>query len=522
MKINSRHVGIGLVVLFLLCIGLFFGAQWYSRQKVEELLSREMPPEVSLEYNSLEWAFLSGTLDLNKVQIAVKTPSEQQPTATIQIEKLSLKRLEYWTYLKNDSLRWKEVILQAPYIQHTSTSKKKAGAAQRKSNRSLRPWKIEKLLVTRGGFSSTKPDSSKSWLKAGNINLLLTNVRATADTARGPIPIDYDQFTLNLKELYTEVGAFELLTADSLSMDSNVLKAWNMGLNTKFSREELSERIEQERDHFTFKIPEVSIYDIRMVFRDSLGSLEADSIALAQPSLEMYRDKLEPDNPGESTMYSRKLREVPFRLTVPKIIVRQGSISYEERIESGLEPGHISFDSINAELLHISNTYSEPVKTEIKATAIFMEQADMEFNWSFDVNNEEEFFTASGSFSNFTASKVNAFMEASMNARIQGYLNILYFTLGGNQYTAAGEIKMKYKNFDFNILKEDGKEVNKLLSTIGSLFIKENKNKDSPDFRFGTIEAEREPSKSFFNYLWRGLRSGIKNTLTGDGKKDDD
>jgi hypothetical protein len=149
-----------------------------------------------------------------------------------------------------------------------------------------------------------------------------------------------------------------------------------------------------------------------------------------------------------------------------------------------------------------------------------MDSATVKLQWSFDVNNPEEFFIAKGSFSDFNAAGANLFLESNMRLRVKGQVNSMYFTISGNRAQATGDMKMKYRNLDIVILKEDRLAINKLLTTIGSILVKKNRNTETPGYRYGRIEAERDATKSFFNYLWLNVRSGITNTLTGDGKKD--
>lgn len=81
-------------------------------------------------------------------------------------------------------------------------------------------------------------------------------------------------------------------------------------------------------------------------------------------------------------------------------------------------------------------------------------------------------------------------------------------------------MKMKYDDFKFNILRKKSSKVNKFLTAIGNIFIKDgDKNTNPEGFRYGDIEAERDPTKSFFNYLWINVKSGVISTLTGNGEK---
>jgi len=160
--------------------------------------------------------------------------------------------------------------------------------------------------------------------------------------------------------------------------------------------------------------------------------------------------------------------------------------------------------------------------SKIKLQSKFMNSAPMKLEWIFDTTNERDVMTALGSVTNFDATKMDQFLSTNLGVNAKGKINALYFTINADNRSSTGDIKMKYHDFKFAILKKDRLGVNKLLSAIGNLFINDGSDTDTDGFRHGKIEVERDPTKSFFNYLWINVRDGIGSTLTGDGKKDKD
>ncbi|WFO14783.1 hypothetical protein M601_012620 [Cellulophaga baltica 4] len=62
--------------------------------------------------------------------------------------------------------------------------------------------------------------------------------------------------------------------------------------------------------------------------------------------------------------------------------------------------------------------------------------------------------------------------------------------------------------------------MNKFLTTVVNLFTNDGSNTDEYGFRHGQIKVERDPTKSFFNYLWINVKDGILHTMVGNGKKE--
>ena len=62
-------------------------------------------------------------------------------------------------------------------------------------------------------------------------------------------------------------------------------------------------------------------------------------------------------------------------------------------------------------------------------------------------------------------------------------------------------------------------KINKFLTSIGNIFVSNRSKTNAGGYRYGDINADRIVTKSFFNYLWINLKSGIVSTLTGSGEK---
>lgn len=213
------------------------------------------------------------------------------------------------------------------------------------------------------------------------------------------------------------------------------------------------------------------------------------------------------------------IRELPIDLDLKEMRIANGHIGYEELVHSDAPAGRLTFDAISATMLNISNTYAPGGETVINAKATFMESAPIALDWSFDTTQENDIFLAKGTFKDLNLSRVNSFLESNLRSRAKGHANEIYFTISGNAIHSTGDLKMNYENFEFIILKKDRLAINKLLTTIGGIFMNDGSKTDTQGYRNGKMAVERDPTKSFFNYLWLNVREGVINTITGSKKK---
>jgi hypothetical protein len=103
--------------------------------------------------------------------------------------------------------------------------------------------------------------------------------------------------------------------------------------------------------------------------------------------------------------------------------------------------------------------------------------------------------------------------------RAEGEIAQLYFTVSGDHLHSNVDMKMRYDDFTFQILKDDRINENKLLTAIGNVIFKKSSYTDQDGYRYGLISVDRDPQKAFTNYLWMNVRDGMLNTTTGSGKE---
>ena len=157
----------------------------------------------------------------------------------------------------------------------------------------------------------------------------------------------------------------------------------------------------------------------------------------------------------------------------------------------------------------------------IDINAKLMDNGPFSLEWSFDPQNKANRFLAKGSLSNFKSESINPFLKTNLNAEVTGTIQQMYFTISGNELESQGDMKMKYDDFEFTVLKKDGLGVNKILTAVVNLFTKKGEKTDADGFRHGDFKVERNQTKSFFNYLWINLKEGLVDTMMGRGKKKD-
>lgn len=508
-----------LVMVVLLATGLV-ALHFYAKKAIAAFIAQDTPPNISVTYADLELSLIKGTVKFHEVSAGFSLPDSLLPHTTLQMRELVITGFSYWQYAVNKSIEVKAVLVHNPQVLYYSD---KASTPQdtvvEKDIALPMPIRIRTIDIKNGTLTMLDKATKDTLVQAQQINFAVHESKTDSILIREKIPFAYSHYSFSAQELFTDLGPYESMRVDTLTIKDKVLHLQGIGLQSKYDKRELSRNLKTERDHTVLDIKEILIRDIDFGFRGKRFFLSADTGLIDGPHLEIYRDKLLPDDPKIKRLYSRMIRELPIDLDLKEMRIANGHIGYEELVHSDAPAGRLTFDAISATMLNISNTYAPGGETLINAKATFMESAPIALDWSFDTTQENDIFLAKGTFKDLNLSRVNSFLESNLRSRAKGHANEIYFTISGNAIHSTGDLKMNYENFEFIILKKDRLAINKLLTTIGGIFMNDGSKTDTQGYRNGKMAVERDPTKSFFNYLWLNVREGVINTITGSKKK---
>ncbi|MBM1104591.1 hypothetical protein JQC67_00435 [Aurantibacter crassamenti] len=512
-------------IIILLSILIFIGmllcfAQWHAKSMVEDFLARKIPPHLELKYDDLDINILRGNVDFSKVHLEIKNEDSLVTYTTLQLEKLQLNGFGYMQLLFNNSIVLDELKVQRSAVNFYPYKKIEQKESESKGLvKLLKTILVKKLEIEDSSMHIMKDAADSIQVSIANYNLDFHSLKTDSDVVTRKIPVEYDSYEINASEIFVDLGKYETLQVANLFTSETELQIKDVHLSTKYSTKELSQLLVVERDHVDLQIPHVNLSDLNFGFKENRFEITASSLLFEQPHAEIYRDKLVADDMRIKPLYGRLLRKLPITIFVEQLKIENGYLSYEEKIAKEQHAGKLFFDELNAELNNVTN-FEDAEDTKIHATAKLIGQADLKLDWTFNVNNSSDAFTASGELLNLEAEKLNAFLEPNLRVRTKGFVDEMYFTISGNSVSSQGDMKMKYQDFKFNILNKDRLKINKFLTVIGNVFVNDGSKTDRNGYRFGSIEVDRETNKSFYNYLWLNVSDGMVSTLTGNGKKE--
>lgn len=517
MKIRNKILIILSSILVFIAIVLAV-LQLYAKKYATDLITEKIPSNYTLKYSDLEINIALGNIILHDVVLNVKDKEALQNYANLKTESLELNGIGYWDLVFNETLSIKDILLQNPKLHYYPYKRKASKKIENDiKNKGIQTLNIRKIAIEKGSLHVMRKntDSIKMALSSFNLTILGSQIDLKSTDK---MPLVYDSYQLDAQKIAVDNSDFDRLKVDSLSANDETVTLTNFQIIPKYSKKELSTHLKKERDYISLKIPQIIVEKLNFDLDKPQLGITATSVAILKPNIEIYRDKLIADDLDVKPLYSKSLRDLSFDIFINQIKIKKGYISYAELVEPDKKEGKLFFSEVDATLYEISNLKNAK-KTEIKVQSKLMGIAPLTLNWSFDVNNTADEFSVTGSVSNLEAHGLNPFFKPNLNALAEGTLQQMYFSFYGNNTKSQGEMKMKYEDFNFKILRKNSNKINKFLTAVGNIFVRSHSKADPKDFRFGDIEAERDVTKSFFNYLWMNVKSGVVSTLTGNGKE---
>ncbi|WP_439481952.1 hypothetical protein [Cyclobacterium plantarum] len=269
--------------------------------------------------------------------------------------------------------------------------------------------------------------------------------------------------------------------------------------------------------------------DFQEYFRQ--GRIIADSLHLGQIQLEVFRDKRkQEDRSKRPKMIHEILNELPKQLHLKTIFIEEAYIAYEERPDTQApSAGKIFFDQVNGEISGFTNIEDELAQNDtltILAKGRLMGKGLIDMKADYLINDENGKFFMTGSIGGMVLAPLNdLIMPATRVALKSGRLDQLFFNIEANDLEGTGEVIVKYKDLEIEILDKNYERDQNIFRKLGAFLANkvvipsQNPNK-SGKLNKGEVYFERAQHKFIFHYWWNLVLSGLKSTITGETEEE--
>ena len=508
-----KKIGIALLSLAVLLVIINFGVSHYVSAKLPTIIKNEKGFPYNLNYKKLDVNILTGSFVMHEAYLAPKDTIQEAVKNGVfgQIKSISVSGLNLWQLYKHNRIKVSRVIIDTPEIIMYHREKK-----YNVKDDVEKPFKnvIEtgSLEVRHGSFNMV--DAKKNpLLKASNIMFDLNNITVDSASVKENVPVRYRDYSFACDSLFYDAGQFYNITLKNITSTDSTLAINNFRMIPKHSRTQFVKAIDKELDQFNLQAGKITVPKADWGFVNNILYVHAPEMTLDKVFANIYRSKQPADDPSRKKLYSELLRSVKFDLKVDKLMIKNSLIEYEEQLNFSKPAAKVTFSKFYAT---VAKVYSPVNKKEalpattIDVQCLFMKKAPLTVKWSFNTPDVSDAFSIAGHLQNIKSEDVNPVSKPLMNATTTGDLKDIRFVFNGNRERATGTFAIKYEDLKVDIYKKDGKEKNKLISAVGNLLVK---NDTDGDLKKVDVAVERSKDKSVFNFLWKFVMEGLKQTV---------
>ena len=330
----------------------------------------------------------------------------------------------------------------------------------------------------------------------------------TPKAALSALSLSAGQLAYTLKNGALKVEAVSL----AVDSEAGTFAAARLALLPQYDKYQYALRVGDHTDWLALDVREVAGTGLRLPFPGNDQLLHADSVRVGSVAIASYKDRNQPQSPAVRPMLYTSVQRIPAGFDIPFIDVRHIDIRYEEVSQGATLPGVITFTDMAARITGLTNRPArESQQYRIDAEGYLLGGARVRSTLALPADSRNDFFALAAEVGPMSATIASPVTEPIANIRIvSGSIHSVTVALSGNSREAQATVEMPYDDLQIAILhKNDPDRQRKLLTTIANDMVLHRSNPEGDRLRIGHGRHERDPYKSFWNYLWKTSFVGV-------------
>ena len=512
-------------VLVLLAMGLFVLCS-----NLNDLLDERLPELVAdrtggvyeLQFDDISVGLLAGGASVRNLRLL---PSNEYPTAPhLVIGSASVTGFRWLPFLLRGEIQLKEFLISGPKIRFTqgdTTVALLVGEGKQKTSETDRQTKIKRIRIENGTLAVFRPDSARPFTEIQKIGATVDGLLLDRKTSpRAVLSGLTDTMIRTGKMRYEgENGMYTLSASGSrFSFSERSVAVDSLRLIPNYPKYRFSRLHGHQVDRMELLAEQVRLSGL------DIGKLVAGEVAgsrldIRGADFKAFRSKDLPRGPRKQKQFLHvAFRSLPLPVTLDTVAIHGSDIRYTEHLAGVSQPGTVSFMNTNATLLNVTNdslAISRNSLMTLDVTTDVMGASELAARFEFPLNLDGR-HTVQGTLGPMAVPELNPVLEPVGLVRAErGQIHSMDFQMDLHPDFSTGWVELVYSDLRIDLLRpenvDDGR-YRRLVSWMANrLKIKDNNN--SAPYRRGEVSFRRIERKSLFNYWWKSLSSGLKESV---------
>lgn len=295
----------------------------------------------------------------------------------------------------------------------------------------------------------------------------------------------------------------------------------NLRLEPKFSTSELSRRKGYQAPNVTLLVPSLDLQGFDFPALTRRRQLVVRQVELRNALLQTRGDGRFPLNPKRSVATPDMIGQLPFRVDIRRVNIRNGTFYSQYRAPLNPTPGRFTFTHFNISLRNISNDPRRMSRTSPAtgyATALLQNRCRITARLIANLRDPSGYHRLTGELGAASLHILNPMTVESTNLLFKsGEVQHIRFDMGLNRRRSWGTVWAQYSDLKVAILaaptNDNRKNIKtRLLTGVVNLVVR-NKNPRGGELKPGTINSDRNLNTSVFTIWQHGLTSGLLHSV---------
>jgi len=530
MKIYQKILLGFALFLLMFFVAIHVYSTFYLEDQIKNSLVNEINKNAEGKYefniSSLNLNFINRTISLEEISFNTTESAVQQ--LNVGLNSISLSGIDLRQLLFKREISIGRIHIDSPSIQIRRDASESTGSnaetliqrAAEASSSVLSNIVIPEITVTNFDLQLFRQTEQTPYLSFSNSELTLFDISLNEASLTDSYPFEHSSGAFQNINYYPESGLYSIRGVSAeFSSITQTASADSLFLNPLLEAPVFFDTVGYRTDRMTGSLTSVQLdgFDIN-TFLNS-GVMKSENIFLHEPKLSMFRNKNYPrrENRSSKPLPQELLLELGIPVKMDVITIEDASVRYSEIAENSTESGYIEFTDLDSRLLNTTNIDSLIEKNSswsMEANTRVMDNGELDVSFQFPLN--EDYHTVTGRLKEMNAMDLNHALEPIASVRIEsGNISSMRFEMRMDKTEAIGFLEVIYDDLKISVLDDETGDKNirsRITSFLANqLKIKKENAADNP--RMGAISYQREPEKSFFNYWWKSLRTGLSTSV---------
>ena len=306
-----------------------------------------------------------------------------------------------------------------------------------------------------------------------------------------------------------------------LETNKGRLRVRNFRLQPKFATSELSRRKGYQAPNVTLLVPDLDVQGFDFAALTRRRKLLAKHVVLRNALLQTRGDGRFPLNPNRSIATPEMIGNLPFRVDIRRVSIRNGTFYSQYRAPLNPTPGRFTFTKFDITLRNISNDPRQMNRAHPAtgyATALLQNRCRITARLVANLRDPSGYHRLTGQLGAASLHILNPMTVESTNLLFKsGQVESIRFAMDLNRRHSWGTVWAQYSDLKVGILaaptNDNRKNIKtRLLTGVVNVVVR-NKNPRDGELKAGTINSDRNLNTSVFTIWQHGLTSGLLHSV---------